>query len=146
MTALDFREIATVLEYLDGKTQALPHGVSVDFQHETSAPMAEPQPPAQKPGPVLVRAPCPGRVQITSAAQVVREGETIAEVLCGRRRVPVLAPAAGTLGVPLFQSGQFVEFDQVLAILNNSVKPETTSADPKNVNTSPAHAGEGREA
>ena len=145
MTALDFREIATVLEYLDGKTQTLPHGVSVDFQHETP-PIAESQPPAQKAGPVLVRAPCPGRVQMQSAAQIVREGETIAEVLCGRRRVPVLAPAAGTLGVPLFQSGQFVEFDQVLAILNTSVKPETTSADPKNVNTSPAHAGEGREA
>jgi biotin carboxyl carrier protein len=117
---MDFRDIATVLEYLDGKTQTLPSGVTVDVRRDTPAPSAQSRSAPPKPEGVLVRAPCPGRVVPASGPGVVREGETIGEIQCGRRRVAIIAPITGHVGQWFFESGQFVEFDQALVVLKRS--------------------------
>ena len=81
-------------EYLDGKTQTLPSGVTVDVRRDTPAPSAQSRSAPPKPEGVLVRAPCPGRVVPASGPGVVREGETIGEIQCGRRRVDPLRARA----------------------------------------------------
>ncbi len=77
---MEFRDIATVLEYLDGKTQTLPSGVTVDVRRDTPAPSAQSRSAPPKPEGVLVRAPCPGRVVPAGGPGAVREGETIGEI------------------------------------------------------------------
>ena len=135
---LDYRCIATLLEYIDGNAQTLPSGVVIEFQR--AAP-AEPQPAQERY--VLVRSPRPGRVKAIVSGGAVREAEAIGEILCGRQRVAIVAPFTGHVSKWLQQEGQFVEFDQALVVLKP--QPQRTSRAVNDINSFPSGPkGEGR--
>lgn len=125
-TAIDFPSVTAILDYLDDKALAPPSDVTVELERDAPAKPARPGAPTASPKRALVRAPCPGRVMTSLAVGPVREGDAIAKIECGRQIVVVAAPFSGDVTQWLSEGGQFVEFNQALAVLSDSPVQEPT--------------------